>query len=55
MNDLISVIIPIYNVEKYLKKCIDSVLMQSYENLQITLLTDHQKFVMNMLNLITVF
>lgn len=40
MNDLISVIIPVYNVEKYLKKCVDSVLMQSYKNLQIILVDD---------------
>ena len=33
MNPLISVIIPIYNVEKYLSKCLDSVINQDYENL----------------------
>lgn len=40
MNDLISVIIPVYNVEKYLKKCVESVLTQSYRNLQIILVDD---------------
>lgn len=40
MDDLISVIIPIFNVEKYLRKCIDSVLIQSYKNLQIILVDD---------------
>lgn len=37
---LISVIIPIYKVEQYLKRCVDSVLNQSYENLQIILVDD---------------
>ncbi|HEM6102550.1 TPA: glycosyltransferase [Streptococcus suis] len=37
---LISVIIPIYNVEQYLAKCIESVCRQSYENLEIILVND---------------
>ena len=40
MQDLISVIIPIYKVEKYLKKCIDSVINQTYKNLEIILVND---------------
>lgn len=40
MNDLISIIIPVYNVEKYLDKCIDSVLNQTYTNLEIILVND---------------
>lgn len=39
-NMLISIIIPIYKVEKYLKRCIDSVLVQTYSNLQIILVDD---------------
>jgi len=37
---LISVIIPIYNTEKYLKKCLKSVINQSYKNLEIILVND---------------
>ncbi len=33
MNDLITVIIPVYNVEKYLEKCISSILSQTYKNI----------------------
>ena len=41
MNEnLISVVMPIYNVEKYLRKCIESILNQTYKNLQIILVDD---------------
>ena len=39
-TELITVIVPIYNVEKYLKKCIDSIINQSYTNLEIILVDD---------------
>ena len=37
---LISVIVPIYNVEKYLRRCIDSIINQTYKNLEIILIDD---------------
>ena len=37
---LISIIIPVYNVEKYLKVCIDSILNQTYKDLEIILVND---------------
>lgn len=41
MSDpLISVIIPVYNVEKYLNQCIESVVNQTYKNLEIILVDD---------------
>lgn len=40
MNDLITVVIPVYNVRTYLNKCIKSVVNQTYRNLQILLIDD---------------
>ena len=37
---LISIVIPVYNVKKYLRQCVDSVLNQTYNNLQIILIDD---------------
>lgn len=39
-QDLVSVIVPIYKVENYIHKCIDSILRQSYKNLEIILVND---------------
>lgn len=40
MQQLVSIIIPIYNVESYLKRCIESVINQTYKNLEIILVND---------------
>lgn len=39
-KDLISVILPVYNVEKYLDKCLNSLINQTYQNLEIILVDD---------------
>lgn len=39
-NELISIVIPVYNVEKYLHRCLDSVKYQTYSELQIILVDD---------------
>ena len=39
-NDLISIIVPVYNVEKYLVKCLDSIINQTYKYLEIILIDD---------------
>lgn len=40
VNERISVIIPVYNVEKYLGRCVDSLLKQTYTNIEIILVDD---------------
>ena len=40
MKDLITVIVPVYKVEKYLDRCISSIINQSYKNLEIILVDD---------------
>lgn len=39
-NELITIIVPVYNVEDYLCKCIDSIIGQTYNNLEIILVDD---------------
>ena len=39
-ENLISVIVPVYNMERYLEKCLDSITGQSYQNLEIILVDD---------------
>ena len=39
-EELISVVVPVYNVEKYLERCVDSIIKQTYKNLDIILVDD---------------
>lgn len=57
---LISVIVPIYKVEAYLRRGIDSILAQDYPNIEVILVDDGSpdncgKFVMNMQRKISVY
>lgn len=38
--DLVTIIVPVYNVENYLNRCLDSIIKQSYKNLDIILIND---------------
>ena len=37
MEQKVSIVVPVYNVEKYLKRCVNSLIGQSYSNLEILL------------------
>ena len=39
-NKLLSVIVPVYNVENYLDRCMESIVNQTYKNLEIILVDD---------------
>ena len=39
-NDLITIIVPVYNVDKYINKCIESIRNQTYSNIEILLIND---------------
>ena len=40
MNTYLSVIVPVYNVEDYLHKCIDSIINQTFHHLELILVND---------------
>lgn len=40
MNKVVSVIVPVYNSEKYLERCIDSILKQTYKSLNVIIIND---------------
>ena len=39
-NNLISIIVPVYNVSEYLPRCLDSLINQTYKNIEIILVND---------------
>ena len=43
MDELISIIVPVYNVEQYVEKCVQSIINQTYKNLEIILVDDGSK------------
>ena len=40
VNPLISIIVPVYNAENYLRRCIDSILSQTYKEFELILVND---------------
>jgi len=40
MKDLISIIVPVYNIEQYIEQCVLSIRNQTYKNIEIILIDD---------------
>ena len=40
MNYKVSIIIPVYNVDKYINRCIESIINQTYKNIEIIIIND---------------
>ena len=40
MSELVGIIVPIYNVENYLRMCLDSIEHQTYSNIEVLLIND---------------
>lgn len=40
MGELVGIIIPVYNVEKYIRRCLDTVISQTYKNIEVLLIDD---------------
>ena len=39
-NDLVSVVVPVYNVDQYIRECLESIVTQTYKNIQIVIIND---------------